>query len=208
MSQAPLVTLLLLSHQLLASSGYPSNGNRKNTYILCYLAYHYFAVPDWKSVFLRVLIPLSITEATPVTLISGSEVLNQGRILCKHSCPACAGPDCWHPLTLSIFCVHDYGSLCFAKPPKMENLPLRRLKRFLKGNSPLGGLHYLKFKFSSCSGQGKSPAKSLPQYNGIDQQIPNAMEASAGQKCSFSVLFRNCSEMDFVRRRGMIFFFL
>lgn len=97
--------------------------------------------------------------------------------------------------------MHYYGSLCFAKPPKMENLQFRRLKCFLKGKSLLCGLQYLKFKFSSCSGQGKPPAKALPQYNGIDRQIPNVMEVSAGQKCSFSVLFRNCSEMDFVRRK-------
>lgn len=114
--------------------------------------------------------------------------------MCKCDFPACEGRDCWHPLALSIFCMHSYGSLCFAKPSKMGNLKFKRLQCFLKGKSQLCGLQYLKFKFSSCSGQGNLPAKASQLYRGINQKITNAVEVSAFERPNKSAAILNCSE--------------
>lgn len=52
------------------------------------------------------------TEAKAATVIIRFWIRSpsQERIFCKHSCPACTKWDCWHPLILSIFCTHNYGS--------------------------------------------------------------------------------------------------
>lgn len=112
-SQAPLVTHLLLWHCLLPNCGYPSKENEKN-----YIDFMVSSLPLFSCTRLAVSLisdPNCIdytVEAKAATFIIHFWIKSpsQERILCKHSCPAWTGWDCWHPLICSIFCMHNYGS--------------------------------------------------------------------------------------------------
>lgn len=71
-SQAPLVTLLLLLHWLLPGFGYPSNDNQKNyiDFMLSLPLFFFFFCTRLEVKFFWVLIPLSAIETTPVTLMT------------------------------------------------------------------------------------------------------------------------------------------
>lgn len=105
-NQAPSVTLLLLWCSAVDTQ---AKKTRRITQILWSLLCHYFLavslISDHNCIYCTI-------EAKAATVIVHFWIRSpsQEKIYCKHSCPACTGWDCWHPLILSIFCMHNYGS--------------------------------------------------------------------------------------------------
>lgn len=109
-TQPPLVTLLLLWHCLLPSCGYPSKENQKNYTDFMVSSLPLFSCARLEASLISDLNCIDWNRAATVVIHFWIRSPLQERIFCKHSCPTGAGWDCWFPLILSIFCMHNYGS--------------------------------------------------------------------------------------------------